>query len=307
MFSALALAFVLPGGADAVADPSIDNVMRRRRAWEAWVDHLDNSQVFHQVHDLSAFGMRLRVGLLSLGTYDWREQRARFEELRALPLPEAIRLQRRLHAAVADPDRFAAAHVALWHLYQFVDGLRGGTRSYGGLHLVPTYLGLRDSGDLRDPVALPAPFGTRVDRLPFLVRFPDPLAQSARLHRQWDEYFRGERTALFDPARERPALAPETREAFSVAQSLTYAVTSPPRPDGSDSMTARELEAYYGAPPDVPADFDPADVMTEPQEAASCGFPWPFPDEDDADEAPPDFHPPPVPDWRRRAGLSPAP
>ena len=241
----------------------------------AFVRTLTNRSVHLEVPDF--LGPRLHFGLPSLPNENRRE-REMFRRLRALPPDELERLTADLRAMLEDRDRFVAAHVVLWILYgppgrPIADGLR----LLQGLHVNhwrPWHDDFNPEGR-QDGVDL----GTRGDALLFI----DPEAQRARLPRWWDEYFRGERTVFFQPGEDRPRRPtrvdedPERRR----TRARVYDRFLPPRPAEFGAMSVRELEAYYGAPPDVPADFDP-------------------------EAAPPDFAPPPVPDWRRRAGLPPA-
>ena len=66
---------------------------------------------------------------------------------------------------------------------------------------------------------------------------------------------------------------------------IVYTITLPPVPPNAASLTPRELEPYYGAPPLLPEGFD-RDSIPDNR--------WHL------------FRPPPVPDWRARAGLPPA-
>ena len=114
-----------------------------------------------------------------------------------------------------------------------------------------------------------------------IPRVPDADRQRADLRRWWNEYWAGERTIFFEPTRGRP----RPPRGMTDDQVVAYIFTMPPRPPDFTAMTPRELEAYYGPPPLLPEGFDADDVPDHE---------WHL------------VRPPPVPDWRARAGLPPA-
>ena len=215
--------------------------------WEVWVRGLENGLVEAQSEHWGPAYLRLDRDR------DW------YLSLLEMSQEEQYRLGVMLDGMLADPERFVAAHVALWSLYSC--SARG--RPNAGLK---TVMGLElwwDGGK-----AGPGD----------LVVFPRPLVQSARLRAWWRGYALGRRDVFFVAGEDRPVYDNDFFLNSPHEQLEAYRHFLPPDPPGMAAMSPRELEAYYGAPPDVPADFDP-------------------------DEAPPDFRPPPVANWRELAGL----
>ena len=187
-----------------------------------------------------------------------------YESLRRLPAADRLRLGERLWAMLHDPDRFAAAHLALWRLHEHDPELRPSMHRPYGLDVA--------YGPLVGALGDPRPEYSEQ------AAFPRPYAQMRRLRHWWTEYFRGERKAFFEIGAERPAVDVGFPPTWTDAEMHFYLDTLPPRPPQFDRMSVRELEAYYGAPPDVTDD----DLWPEP---------------------PPSFRPPPIPNWREWAGL----
>ena len=266
---------LLVSAAPYLADPPVDTRPGPDPIWRIWVRDLSNHDIF----------------LIDSGTYDGNltfhlddgvfEEYGTFRRWRDLPLSEAVAFVEALRAGLYDPDRFAAAHLGLWKLYAPADpALVDGVRLQAGLEVERLPRPPRRRGAARDRQYL---------------TFPRPHRQMARLRRWWDEYFRGERTVFFVPGEDRPPAEPEFYGDFEdedLALASVYHRTLPPRPENFESMTVRELEAYYGAPPVVPDDFD-FDASLPPGGVTYDMPPLPF-------------SPPPVPDWRERAGLPPA-
>ena len=273
------LPLLLVVAAPFLTDPSADTRPGPEPDWRVWVRGLSNDDVRHR-HS----GFFPEWGLtfdLDPGVKGFEENHT-FRRWRNLPPADAVALIEALRAGLHDPDKFAAAHLGLWKLYAPADWrrLRSGLGLLAGLEveLLP-----------------PAPDGEDWPPDPQRVAFPHPHRQMARLRRWWDEYFRGERTVFFVPGEDRPPAGPEFYESFEdedLAVASVYHRTLPPKPDDFDTMTVRELEAYYGAPPVVPDGFD--FYASLPPGGVGPDMP-PLP-----------FSPPPVPDWRQRAGLPPA-
>ena len=225
-----------------------------------WILGLGNRDVIYESNDFLGPTFHL-AGEAEYGP-------SRFKLLRDLPIDRSASLVETLLERLEEPDRFVAAQIALWRLYgpplrPMIDG----GRLLEGLEIdVPTH-----------PQEGEGNLGLQGEA----VAFPYPDKQPARLRRWWDEYFRGERTVFFEAGKDRPDAPPELYDGKSWHILAAYQRFLPPRPANFGEMSIRELEAYYGAPPQVPEGFDP-------------------------DAAPRDFAPPPVADWRERAGLPPA-
>ena len=280
-----------------------DNYEPARPNWVAWAAGISNADMYFMTDPGAAFVDRDE-------TFEAEYERIRW--CLNLPVAERVALCEALLASLHDPRRFAAAHVAVAKLHTgfasnavLAETLRRdryplfGRRTWFGLEVEFPQPWDRPQAFVYDIRKDGDAARERHSYLGEYAVFPRPRAQMARLRRWWREYFAGERRAFMVRGKDRPETGYAADKVFRKQPLLVqhaYRTTLPPEPPDLATMTPLEVEAYYGAMPD----------LSDPEIARAFREAW---DDTDryADDLFPEIRPPPAPGWEARVGLPPLP